>query len=363
MFDQFIIDILKFLDKWSFGIKDKIFFFKELSYLLAGGISIVDALQLIRQTTESYALKEIIEDMLYWINTGKPFSYCLSRQPDFFDEWDSAIVRSWEKTWNLSQVMKSLSHEYEFITGIQNKYYGALMYPAVLTVISIGAIVIMFLYILPGIFQILLQFDGVEIPPLTQILIYLTHFFQAYIGSISIGLGIFIVLIVVFLSTEYGKILSLNILMNIPIFGKLTKYYYLIKFCRYTKIMLFSGMNYVDSFKLLKDILWIGAYKKLLENVIQWLHKGKTIYDSIKYDVDVMPSNVMVLMKVGEETANLPQALDNVVSMYEEELNNMLTNLSKVIEPILIVWIGLIVVVIALAVFGVIGNILSAVSV
>ena len=103
--------------------------------------------------------------------------------------------------------------------------------------------------------------------------------------------------------------------------------------------MLNSGMNYLQTFQLLRDILAIPAYSDMIERVLTGLQKGETIYDALKYESDIIPSDVTVMVKVGEETANLANSLDNVLKMYDTELNNLINSLAKVIEPIMLVFI------------------------
>jgi type II secretory pathway component PulF len=115
--------------------------------------------------------------------------------------------------------------------------------------------------------------------------------------------------------------------------------------------MLESWMNYIETFQLLRDILNIPIYQNMIEHTLVWLQKWETIYDSIKSQTYLIPSNVSALIKVWEETANLQNSLDNILVMHEEELNNNINRLAKVIEPVILVFIWLIVVVIALGVF------------
>jgi len=125
------------------------------------------------------------------------------------------------------------------------------------------------------------------------------------------------------------------------------------------KLMLISGMNYVETFKTLRDILNIAPYQNMIERVLQWLQRWEKIYDSLKYETNLVPGNVSVLIKVWEETANLENSVDNVLKMYQEELNMTINSLSKVIEPIMLVLIGIVVVVIASGVFGLILQIME----
>lgn len=125
------------------------------------------------------------------------------------------------------------------------------------------------------------------------------------------------------------------------------------------KLLLNSGLSYVQTFKLLKDILGIPAYQSMISRVLEGLNKGDSIYNSLKEETDLIPADVSVMIKVGEETANLSNSLDNVLHMYESDLNNLISRLAKVIEPIMLIFVGGIVVVIALGIFWLILQIMQ----
>ena len=141
--------------------------------------------------------------------------------------------------------------------------------------------------------------------------------------------------------------------------GKMTKYFYIVKFCRYTKLMMNAGMNYIQTFQLLRDILGIPAYTDMIDRVLVGLGKWETIYATLKYETELIPSDVSVMIKVGEETANLSNSLENVLKMYEEDLDTIITQSSKIIEPVMLIFVGWIVVVIALGIFGLILQIMQ----
>ena len=129
------------------------------------------------------------------------------------------------------------------------------------------------------------------------------------------------------------------------------------------KLMLSSGMSYLQTFQLLRDILWIAAYQGMIERVLIGLQKWENIYDHLKLETDLLPADVPAMIKVGEQTANLSNTLENVLQMYDSELNLLITRLSKLIEPIMLVFIGGVVVLIASAVFGLILQIMDGAGV
>ncbi len=357
--DSVIVSALQSMDRGSFWTKDKILFFKEVSYLLNGGVSLVDAMKIIGESSDNYALKEIARNILAFLRKGKSFSYALNRLPDYFDQGDYTIVKAWEMSGNLPMILQSLSNEYVYIKEMKNKYIWALMYPMILIVISIVAVFALFLLVLPGIFSIAETFQNLELPWITRALNDTSIFFQT---QWKVMLWIFVWLWLVggvFFSTDAGKKTWFSVLLGIPFIGKMTKYFYLVKFCRYTKLMMAAGMNYLETFSLLRDILGIAAYQQMIERVITGLNTWETIYSTLQYETDLIPSDVSVMIKVGEETANLSNSLDNVLNMYEEDLNVLISRSSKIIEPIMLVGVWGVILVIALGIFGLILQIME----
>ena len=114
------------------------------------------------------------------------------------------------------------------------------------------------------------------------------------------------------------------------------------------RLMLRSGLSYVQTFQLLRNVLAIPAYQDMIERTILGLQKGDAIYKNLAQEHHLIPTNVAVLIKVGEETAQLPEAIQNILDMYETELDTLISRLAKVIEPIMLIFVGGIVVMIAL---------------
>lgn len=357
--DSVIISTLQSIDKSNFGVKDKILFFKELWYLLGGGVSFTQALELIATSSSNYAIKDISKTILWFVFQGKSLSYALNRLPDYFDQGDYSVVKAWESSGNVPAVLQSLAQEYVYTSDIKDKYIGALIYPTMLIVIAVVAVFALFLLVLPNIFSIADSFTWIKLPRITQALRDISLFFvnqRKLMAGVIVGAGL---LGWIFFSTDSGKKTRFQILLNIPLVGKMTKYFYLVRWCRYMKLLLNSGLSYVETFKLLKDILGIPVYQDMISRVLFGLNKGDSIYNSLKDETSLIPLDVSVMIKVWEETANLSNSLDNVLHMYESDLNNLITRLAKVIEPIMLIFVWWIIVVIALGIFWLILQIME----
>ena len=355
--EKIIISIMSSVDKSSFSAKDKILF-----YMLHGGVSIMQAVDTIKKSTTNYALKAIVTSISFHLNEGKSFSYALSRLPEYFDESDSAIIKTGESTGNLDTVLQELANEYSYLNSIKNKYKSALTYPIILIIMSIGAVLFLFSSVLPGILEMFVgEMD--KLPAITRILKATSDFFVTSWKTILVVLFTAIAVIWIYGTTDQGKKSLSKFMMSFPLVGKMTKTYYLIKWARYMKLMISSGLDYVQTFRLLRGVLAIPAYQEMIEKVMAGLQIGKTIYDTIKDETDLIYPNVAVMIRVGEETAHLEDSMGNIIAMYQEELDNSITQFSKILEPVILIFMWVIVALVASGIFWVVFSVMENVGV
>ena len=360
--EKMIVSMMNSADKSSFSAKDKILFYKELVYMLHGGVSIMQAVDTIKISTTNYALKTITTSISFHLNEGKSFSYALSRLPEYFDESDSAIIKTGESTGNLDTVLQELANEYSYLNSIKNKYKSALTYPIILIIMSIGAVLFLFSSVLPGILEMFVG-EMEKLPLITRILKSTSDFFVSSWKTILVVLLTALAVIWIYGTTDQGKKALSKFMMSLPLVGKMTKTYYLIKWARYMKLMIGAGLDYVQTFRLLRGVLAIPAYQEMIEKVMAGLQIGKTIYDALKEETDLIYPNVAVMIKVGEETAHLEDSMGNIIAMYQEELDNSITQFSKILEPVILIFMWVIVALVASGIFWVVFSVMENVGV
>ena len=360
--EKMIVSMMNSADKSSFSAKDKILFYKELVYMLHGGVSIMQAVDTIKISTTNYALKTITTSISFHLNEGKSFSYALSRLPEYFDESDSAIIKTGESTGNLDTVLQELANEYSYLNSIKNKYKSALTYPIILIIMSIGAVLFLFSSVLPGILEMFVG-EMEKLPLITRILKSTSDFFVSSWKTILVVLLTGLAVIWIYGTTDQGKKALSKFMMSLPLVGKMTKTYYLIKWARYMKQMIGAGLDYVQTFRLLRGVLAIPAYQEMIEKVMAGLQIGKTIYDALKEETDLIYPNVAVMIKVGEETAHLEDSMGNIIAMYQEELDNSITQFSKILEPVILIFMWVIVALVASGIFWVVFSVMENVGV
>ena len=353
--DKIVEYFLDSSDKSTFSWKDKILFYKELVYMMKGWVPLLETMKTIQTTSDNAAVKRVAKEIYAYLDKGNELSYAINRLPEYFDEWDSAIIKTWEMSGNLPNVLQSLAEEYAYLSEIKQKYIGAMIYPVALIIISIIAVIYLFGFVLPGIFDSLASSIKVEdMPVITMALKNFSDFIVNYWKFILIFGILAILLVLAYSATEKGKKQMYKLLVKSPIIWNMSKSYYLIKWARYMKLMIWSGMDYVDTFRLLRDVLKIPLYQSMIEKVLADISLGKSLYEPISEHSDIIPSNVAVLIKVWEETANLENAMQNVIDIYQEELDNSIKNFSKAIEPFILIFVWGIVLMIALGVFSLI---------
>ncbi len=360
--DEYVDKFFRQRELGYFSIKEKIFLYRELAYLIEWWVAIADAVLVVKSGTEKWAIKKICDVMFEALNQWETLSYSMTQLPNYFNDGDVNIIKSWEESWEMTKVLKYLAEEYEFLHKIKSKYIGAMIYPTLLFSVAILAVFLLFTQILPGIFDMIAWFPGVKIPAMTQFLIKVTTFMSGHFWSIIIWVGILGLLWFIIFSSEEWQRFKDNYIFQLPLVWKLTQYYSLIKFMRYMRLLMESGMNFLEVFIFLRDIMGNLSYKVMIDDIIAGINRWDTIWSVLEHYTDLMSKDVVALLKVGEETASFESALSNAIVMYEDEFNKMLDGLSKVIEPILIVFIWWIIAMVAMSVFWVIGSLLDGVQ-
>lgn len=360
--EKTIVNFISNMDKSSFSAKDKIFFYKQLVYMLKGWVSILQAVDTIRRSTSDYALKTIATSLAYYLNEGKSFSYAIGRLPEYFDESDSAIIKTWESTGNLDVVLQELADEYEYINTIKNKYKSALTYPCILIVIAVAAVLYLFSSVLPNILDMFAdQMD--KLPVITRVLKSISDFCMNYRQTILIVMATVWIVLGIYWTTEHGKKTFSTMILTMPLVGKMTKTYYLIKWAKYMRLMIWSWLDYLQTFRLLRGVLDVPAYQEMIENTMAGLQIGKTIYSSLESQTHLIYPNVAVMIKVWEETARLEDAMQNIINMYQEELDTSISQFSKLLEPIILIVMWVVVALVASGIFGVVFAVMEDVGI
>ncbi len=335
----------QFLAKFS-PIKDddKVSFFRLMATMINAGISITKALRILVEQIENAHFKQIIEDITTRIESGASFSEALSAHGKYFNESQIGMVESGEATGRLNQALLQIATETEKSTQLAKKIKGAMIYPITIIIILFGAMYAIMTFVMPKIKDV---FDslGSELPAMTQFLINASDFMVGKTAGIPnglivlIGIAAFIVIFMWWKKTKVGRLLWTKATMRFPVFGNLIKKAAIARFCRSISTLTNSGISIVKALYITAGSVDNPIYEKRIKLIAEDVKRGITMGENMKDD-PLFPTMVVGMINVAEQTAQMDQITGKLADFYEEELDDMVKNLSRLMEPIIIVVLG-----------------------
>lgn len=348
------------ISKQSLTVKDKVIFFRLLSTMLNSGITLSKWVAILeKQEKKQTVLKNILNRFVKELKEWKWLSECLSLYPTSFSPAEVWMIESWEKTWKLNVSLKDLAEQVEKIASINGKLKSALMYPAMIVIVVIWVIIVMMTMVVPKLLEIF-AWAG-NLPWTTQLLIVISDFFVYYWWLFLIIVFWSIVWVLIWKTTPSGKYYFDKILLHIPIFGMVSQKIILSKFSRVLSWMLKSGVSIVESLRITSDAVGNEVYRQrilfLRDDIKKWLK----IYESLEDD-PLFPEMMVSMIQIWEQTAKVDEIILKVADFYDEEVDNTIWVINKLLEPIIIVTMSIVVWFIALAIMQPIMNLADTVT-
>jgi type IV pilus assembly protein PilC len=333
-----------------FGIQDQIFFAKRLGMILRAGMPIMEGLHMLGSETRTRSSAYIFESLTVDVSSGQPLSTGLSKFHHIFGEFCINIVKVGEASGTLQENLDYVAEELKKKQTLKRKVIGALVYPAVIIVATIGIAVMLTVYIFPKIIPI---FESVKasLPLSTRILIALSNFLGNW-GLWLLGLLAALCVAFFFLMRTVPKFhLWMDILLlHTPFLGKLSQDYNLANSTRTLSLLLKSDLGVIRSMELVAASTRNHAYRRALYEAVEQIIRGKKISEQFQNSPELFPPLMTQMILVGESTGNLSTALMFLSDMYEEEIDDLTKNLTTILEPILMISMGLIVGFIAISI-------------
>lgn len=330
--------------------KDQALFAKRLSFLIAGGVPIHESLAMIARQAKGGTKKRIFEKVKDDVASGKFLSASMMEFRGMFGDFAIQLIRVGEKTGVLTQNLAYLADELKKKRALKQKIVSALIYPIIITVATVAMSVMLTVYIFPKILPIFSSLN-VKLPITTRILIAVSNFMSTSGWILGLGILVFIVVFAVLLKrSERFHLLVDRFMIKIPIAGHLMQGYNLTNFCRTFSLMLRGGVPYSEAVKITADTFGNRAYRKEIGALHAVIIRGEKMSKHLEKRRDLFPDIMTYMITVGETSGNLPETLSYLAEMYESEVEDMTKNLSSSIEPILMVFMGVIVGFIAISV-------------
>lgn len=344
-----------------FSTQDQAVFAKRLGMILRAGMPIMEGLHMLESQTNSSSATYMYRHLIENVSNGHPLSAGLQKFSKIFGEFFINIVKMGETSGTLHENLDYLAEELKKKQALRKKVIGALVYPAVIIVATVGISVVLTVYIFPKITPIFQSFKT-QLPLTTRILIAVSNFLihdglWLFIGIVATVIGYYVLL-----RLSHFHLIVDRILLRLPLFGKLSQYYNLTNTARTLGLLLKSDMGIVHAFTIVTKSSRNLAYRLALARVTKEVMKGQKISTQLLKDPRLFPPPFSQMVLVGEQTGNLSSSLLYLSDMYEEEISDLTKNMTTLIEPVLMVVMGVIVGFIAISIITPIYGITSQLS-
>ena len=332
------------------ALRDLVFFAEQLSTLLNGGVPLVRALSLLGENSTSkplqYALAQVTKD----VSSGTALYRALERHPKAFDTLWVSLVQAGEMGGQLPKVLKQIGAYIHSQAEIQGKIITAMAYPGVLMTVSGGVLLFFIVKIVPVFAEIFASFN-VKLPPLTAAIIVVSNILVHHLGALILTMVALWFIWNAYVSTESGQETKWAMLFGMPMFGEFLKNMMIERMLTTLSTLIESGVSILNAITVLEGVFANNIiFKRVLVSVKADVAGGKSISQSFK-KTGALPSLVTEMMFMGEESGKLPDMLVTLSSFYKEQIDQFTRRFNAIIEPIMVVGIGLLVGVIVLAVF------------
>ncbi len=319
--------------------KELVIVSRQIATLFEAQVSALRIFRLLASEASNPKLQHVLTDISDNLQGGSSISHALSRHPDLFSTFYVSMVKSGEESGTLEKTFMFLADYLDRMYQVVSKARNALVYPAFVISIFVGVMALMLTLVIPRISQILLD-SGQEIPIYTKIVIGISNALTNYLWLIVLLFAMFGVFIWQFNKTEAGRRLIDEFKLAIPFFGVLFEKLFLTRICDNLSTMLASGISMVQALEVTADVVDNVVYKEIINNTLIDVKAGRSFADAIA-EYPEIPNVLAQMSKVGEETGKLGEILSTLAVFYRREVNDAVDMLISLIEPAMIVLLGL----------------------
>lgn len=319
--------------------KEVVILSRQLATLFGAQVSALRVFRLLGAEAESPQMQKVLNDIVDDLQAGSSISRSLGAHPDVFSTFYINMVRAGEESGSLERSFGYLADYLDRTYQVVTKARNALVYPAFVIGVFILVMGLMLTMVIPRISQILVD-SGQELPIYTKIVITISSIVTNYIGVILALLSIAGVFLWRFVKTPVGKRAYDEFKISIPYIGDLYQKLYLTRICDNISTMLQSGISMVQALEVTAEVVDNAVYKEIIDNTLIEVKGGRSFADAIA-EYPEIPGVLSQMAKVGEETGNLSEIMKTLATFYIREVNNAVDTLIGLIEPVMIVLLGL----------------------
>ena len=332
--------------------KDLTVFTRQLAILLDAGLPLIRSLKTLERQAKNPAVKTIIGKVAVSVEGGSTFSEALAQHPKSFDKLYLNMIRAGEAAGKLELILTRLAGFREKAAKIAGKVKSAMVYPAIVLTIAIGITIFLMIFIVPK-FEVMFteMLDGAQLPAITRFVMGVSRWLQ---NNIIVAIVIVVVLVIAtkfILKTEKGRFYFDKGIYNAPVIGMLVSRNAISKFSRTLGTLMGSGVPVLNALQIVRDTAGNELVSKAVQQVHDAVKEGEPMAPPLQ-STKIFPDMVISMIEVGEETGKLPDMLEKIADTYDEEVDNAVSALTSMIEPLMIVFLAVIVGGIVIALFS-----------
>ncbi len=322
----------------SVSSKDIVLLSRQLSTLIGAQVPILQALRILQSQLSSKQLEAVIQDLIASIENGESLSLALTKHPNVFGNVYVSLVKSGEISGTLNKSLNYLADQLEKDYALQSKVRSALTYPVFIVVTLFAVALLMFKFVLPNLTSVLLE-QGGELPMVSKILIAITNFINVYWWLILVVIGVALVLTKFYISTPNGRYFFDKLKITTPIISGIFERIYLARFSRNLSTLVAGGIPIIQALQMIAEIINNVIYRDIVVRASEQLANGRSISDSLQGNPE-FPPLVTQMVRVGEETGQLDDILSKLATFYEKEVDDRVSILTTLLEPVIMIILG-----------------------
>lgn len=350
-----ITESIKKLGSFQIGgipIKERVIFAKQLSVMLSAGVPVLQALHILTEQSSNESIKDKLKVITAEVEAGNKLSDAFSRNQSFFNDVEVNLLAAGEKSGNLNQVLDKIADDLEKSKVIRGKIRGAMIYPAIILFVLVIVIGIVVVFMVPSVKSLYDDLGAGELPAITQSLVTLSNILTQPLGiAITLTIAIFgFVGFRYYNRTPVGRHNIDKLILKMPVFGDLVGKVQISQFCRLLAMLIKSGVPIVESLNIVAKSMGNVLFREAIENAAKEVVKGTAISIPLSLNA-VFPQILLKIIATGEDTGNLDNVLEDMGKFYAAEVDEITNNLTKLMEPLILLIVGGLVGFIAIAVY------------
>jgi len=318
--------------------KDIILFARQFSTMIDAGLPIIQCLDILFSQQANATFKKMLKDIKESVEGGATLAEALKKFPKQFDDLFVNMIAAGEAGGILDAILRRLAAYMEKAAKLKAQVKGAMTYPIVTLIIAIVVLAVILVFVIPVFQEMFADFGG-ELPTPTKIVVAASEMAKSKILYIIVGLVLFIIAYKKFSSTEKGRDVVDDLLLKLPVFGELLRKVAVAKFTRTMGTMLASGVAILEALDIVAKTAGNRTVEKAIYSVRAGIAEGRTMADPLQ-ESGVFPPMVCQMIGVGESTGALDAMLEKIADFYDEEVDQAVDNLTSLIEPFMLVFLG-----------------------